>query len=92
MTKKVAISSDLNVVEKYMKKLNNVDGSDIMSPRLPQSKSYLKILSISYFIEDSNLSDIIERIIKIFYIFDDIILASQPHIIKAFLKFSIAVV
>ena len=92
MTKKVAISSNLNVVEKYMKELNNVDASNIMSSRLSQSKSYLKILGILYFIEDTNLSDIIKRIIKIFYIFDDIILASQPHIIKASLKFNIAVV
>ena len=88
----MAISSNLNVVEKYMKELNNVDASNIMSSRLSQSKSYLKILGILYFIEDTNLSDIIKRIIKIFYIFDDIILASQPHIIKASLKFNIAVV
>jgi len=40
--------------------------------------SYLKILDIPYFIEDTNLpitSDIVERVIKTSYIFDDIILA-----------------
>jgi len=88
----VAISSDLNIVEKYMKELNDVNTSDIMSPKLSQSKSYLKILGILYFIEDTNLSNIIKRIIKTFYIFDGIILAFQPCIIKASLKLNIAVV
>ena len=35
MTKKVVISLDLNVVGKYMKELNDVDTSDIISSRLP---------------------------------------------------------
>ena len=60
---KVAASSDLNIVEKYIKELNDVDSSDIMSPRLPQSKFYLKILGISYLVDDTNIPvtpDIIE--------------------------------
>ena len=55
-TNKVAVSSVLNMVEKYIKDLNNVDSSNTMSPRLLQSKSYLKILGILYFVEDTNLS------------------------------------
>jgi len=65
-TYKVAASSDLNIMEKYMKDLNNVDSNEIMSPRLLQSKSYLKILGISYFVKYTNLSimpDIIKRVI-----------------------------
>ena len=49
-----------------------------MSPRLPQSKLYLKILNILYFVENNNLSltsDIIERIIETSHIFSDIVLA-----------------
>jgi len=60
------VPSILNIVEKYIKDLNNVDLSNIMSLRLPQSKSYLKILGILYFVEDTNLpiiSNIIEWII-----------------------------
>jgi len=49
-TNKVAASSDLNTVEKYIKDLNDVDLSNIISLRLPQSKYYLKILGISYFV------------------------------------------
>jgi len=62
-TYKVATSLDLNIVEKYIKKLNNVDLSNIISLRLLQLKSYLKILSIYYFADDTNLPitlDIIE--------------------------------
>jgi len=62
-TNKIAVSSDLNIMEKYIKKLNNVDLSNIMSPRLPQSKFYLKILGISYLVDDINIlvtPDIIE--------------------------------
>jgi len=66
-----------------MKKLNNVNTSNVMSPRLPQLKLYLKILGIPYFVEDTNLlinlfitSDIIERVIKTSHIFDDTVLVS----------------
>ena len=67
------------MVKKYIKELNNVDTSNVMSDRLSQLKSYLKILGIPYFVKDTNLfiiSDIIGRIIKTSYIFDDIVLAS----------------
>ena len=60
-----------------------------------QSKLYLKILGILYFIKDTNLSvtpDIIESIIKSTYIFNDIILASCSWVIKASPKFNMAVV
>ena len=46
-------------------------------------------LDISYFIEDTNLSitsEIIERVIKTTYIFNDIILVSHLHINKISLK------
>jgi len=50
-----------------------------MSPRLPQSKSYLKILGISYFVKDTNLSislDIVKSVIKDTYICDNTVLTS----------------
>ena len=65
-----------------------------MSPRLPQSKSYLKILGILYFVEDTNLpitSDIIESVIKSTHILNDIILASCPWVIKMFSKSDIVI-
>lgn len=69
----------LNVMEKYIKGLNNVDSNDIMSPRLSQSKFYLKILDILYFVENTNLSiipNIIERVIQSNHIFNDLVLVS----------------
>jgi len=62
-TNKIASTFDINIVKKYIKKLKYINSNNIMSPRLPQSKLYLKILGISYFIENTNLfimSDIIE--------------------------------
>ena len=78
-----------------MKDLNEVNSNNIMSPRLLQSKSYLKILDIPYFVKDTNLSissDIIESIIKSTHIFNDIVLASQPCVIKAFPKSNMIVI
>ena len=92
---KIATLLDLKVVEKYMKELNNIDTSNVISLRLSQSKLYLKILDILYLIENTNLSitvNIIEKIIQISYIFNNTVLASHPHIIKALPKFDRAVI
>ena len=62
---------------------------------LPQSKSYLKIIGISYIMEDSKIpinSSIVKSIFKSIYIFNDIYLASKLYIIKALLKSNIVVV
>jgi len=80
-TNKITVFSDLNIVEKYMKELNDINLNDIISLRLSQFKSYLKILDILYFLDDTNfliMPDIIEKVIKSTYIFDDIVLASYP--------------
>ena len=53
----VAASSDLNMVKKYIKHLNNINSNNIISLRLPQLKFYLKILDILYFVEDTNCQD-----------------------------------
>jgi len=66
-----------------------------MSLRLPQSKSYLKILDIPYLINDTNLSvmpDIIEWVIKTTHLFKDTVLAFHLCIIKALPKSDITIV
>jgi len=50
-TNKVAISSNLNIIKKYLKDSNNIEYEEGMSPKLLQSKSYFKIHSILYFVE-----------------------------------------
>ena len=94
-TNKVALTLDINTIEKYMNNLNDIDSNKVMSPRLPQSKSYLKILNIFYLIEDTNLSvsaDIIKIVIKNTHILDDTILISRLWIIKASSKLDIVVI
>jgi len=95
ITNKVAVTSDLNIIKKYIKNFNDINSSNIMSLRLLQSKYYLKILSISYFVKDTNLfisSNIIESVIKINYIFNNIVLTLQPCIIKTSPRSDIAVI
>ena len=95
MTNKIAITLDLNIIEKYMKELDDVDTINVISPRLLQSKFYLKILDISYFVKDTNLPitlDIIESVIKSTYILNDIFLTSYPQVIKASPKSNMAVI
>ena len=76
---KVASTSYLNTIENYIKNIDVVDSNNVMSPRLPQSKSYLKILDIPYLIEDTNIlitADVVKRILQSTHIFNDIALVS----------------
>ena len=68
-----------------MKNINNIKVKQVESPRLPQSKSFLKIIGIPYLIEDTYVpitANIVEKIIKDNYIFNNIVLASRPRVIK----------
>ena len=88
-TNNVASPSDLQVIEKYVKSFLYVEAKHIDSPRLPQSKLYLKIISIPYLSKQSNShisSDNVEKILKNNHIFNNIVLVSKPRIIKVFPK------
>lgn len=64
-TNKVTSMLDFNTIKKYIKNINIINSNNIMVPRLPQSKSYLKILDILYIIKDTNISifsDVIKKI------------------------------
>ena len=85
----------LNIIEKYMKEFNNVNIINAISPRVLQSKSYLKILDISYFVKNTNLSiilDIIKSVIKSTYILNDIVLTSYSQVIKISSKSNIVII
>ena len=91
----VAANSNLNTIENYIKNVNIVESDNIMSLGLPQSKSYLKILGIPYYIENTNLlitTDIIERVLQTTHIFNNTILTSYLHIIKTSPKSNIAII
>ena len=85
MTNKVAFFLDLQTIKNYIKNINHINADRVKVPRLPQSKSYLKIIGIFYLQENlitSITSSVVEGIIKNNHIFDNIILASKPYIIK----------
>ena len=94
-TNRVVAELNMKVVKKYMKNLNDVDLTEVLNSRLSQSKSYLRILEISYFIKDTNLpilSDIINSVIKSTHIFDNIVLSLCSQVIKVSPKSDIIVV
>lgn len=89
----MASSSDLQIIENYINNIENITLENI--PRLPQSKSYLKIIRVSYFINNTNISislEFIESVIKSNHIFNNLSLASKPRVIKAFSKSDMAVI
>jgi len=84
----------MKIMENYIKESTDINVNDISSPRLSQSKSYLKILGIPY--NTNSRSSItytqIEEVIKRVHLFNDIMLASSFHIIKASPKSDMAVI
>ena len=81
VTNNIALPSDLQTIENIVKNVKNVNSEDIKSPRLLQSKSYLKIIDISFFIKNTNIPimlDYVKEIIKSNYIFNNLSLASKP--------------
>ena len=94
-TNNVASPSDLQEIEKCIKNSLTIDTEQIFFPRLPQSKSYLKIVGIPFISKCSNtriLSNKVENILKVNYIFDNIVLASKPRIIKVSSKSDITII
>ena len=94
-TNKIASALDLQTIEKYIKSSQCIEMDHVKSPRLPQLKSYLKIIGIPYLLEQTNAqvtSEDIEKILKNIHIFNNVILASKPRIIKVFPKSDMAIV
>ena len=95
MTNKVTSSLDLSTIERYIKNIDIIDSEDIIASKLSQSKSYLKILGIPYLIKDTNVpitSDVVKRVIKTIYIFNNVTLTSKPRVIKALPKSNMMVI
>ena len=84
VTNKVSLNSDLLIIEKYVKNLENIDSTQAKTSWLLQSKFYLMIIGIPYYSHGScnsqeclSSSDV-EDIIKQNQIFDNVTLASKP--------------
>ena len=66
-------------MEKYVKNSNQINVDKVETPHLLQSKSYLKIISLPYLMENMNISitlDVVEKILKSNHIFNNILIAS----------------
>ena len=71
-----------------------IEADQIDSPRLQQSILYLKIVGIPYLTEQSNThlsSENIEKILKSNHIFNNIVLALKPRVIKVFPKLDMSI-
>jgi len=86
VTNKVSLFLDLLMIENYVKNSENIDSPQVDTPRLPQSKFYLKIIGIPYYphgnMQDHLLSQDVGLVIKQNQIFNNITLASKPRVIK----------
>jgi len=94
-TNKVASTLDLQTIKKYVKNSYSIDMDNVESLKLPQSKSFLKIIGISYISKSTNfhiMSDEIEYIIKANHIFNNIVLASKPRVIKMLPKSDMSII
>jgi len=82
-------------MERYVKNIENIRSDNVQVLRLSQSKSYLKIIRIPYFMEGTNTSirsDNIKVIIKANHIFNDLSLIVKPRVIKTSPRSDIAVI
>jgi len=94
-TNNVVSSSDLQKIEKYVKNLLFSDTDKMSLARLPQSESYLKIVSIPFISKKTNsyiASDKIEDVLKNNHIFNNITLASKPRVINVSPKSDMAII
>ena len=95
VTNKVTSSLDLQTIEKYIKNTNLIDIAKVDIPCLSQLKSYLKIIGISYLLENTNTpisANIVKSIIKGNHIFNNIIVILKLCIIKVLLKLDMAII
>ena len=96
ITNKVGRQLDLSIIDNYIKNLNDVNVLQVENSRLPMSKSYLKIIRIPFFPHsnstDKLTSSDVESILKQNHIFDNILLASKPRVIKVSPKSDMAIV
>jgi len=84
------------IINNYVKSLNDINSLQVDEPRLPKSKSYLKIIGIPFFPHANSqgrltLNDI-ETILKQNHIFDNISLASKPRVIKVSPKSDMSII
>jgi len=94
-TNNISLGSDLQEIEKYIKNSLSSNADKVLLARLPQSKLYLKIVGIPFISKKTNShisSDKIEDVLKNNHLFNNIVLASRPCIIKVSSKSNMAII
>ena len=95
VTNKVASPLDLQTIKSYVKNVNQIEADEVKVPCLPQSKLYLKMIDISYLVENTNIPisvDVVELIIKNNHIFNNIMKVFRPCILKMSPKSNMAII
>ena len=95
VTSKIALELKLQTIKNYIKNTNQIEAKKVDVSWLFQFKLYLKIIGIPYLREDTNTPitlDVVEDIIRKNHIFNNVTLASRPHIIKVSPKSDMAIV
>jgi len=94
ITNKVPNPSNLSIIGNYFKSVEGINSNDIPSPRLLQSKSYLKIMGLPYLRSDGNkiTSKNVTDFMKHIDLFENVSLATKPRIIKASPKSDMAII
>ena len=86
-------ATELSRIKDFLKKIDNIDPVSIEVPCLPKSKSYMKIVGLSYNSELGVITpNFIEGVLKETHLFNNVTLASKPCVIKASPKSDKAVV
>jgi len=93
-TNNILNTSDLNTIERYLKSINGAGNDKVLTPWLPQSKSYLKITGIPYIQPNGNklTGDDITTTMKQLELFEPVNLAAKPRVIKASPKSNMAII
>ena len=78
-TNKITGALDLQTIERYVKNMNDIKANQVEASRLPQSKLFLKIISIPYILEATYIADMMEKFIKDNHIFNNMVLVLRPR-------------
>ena len=96
VTNKISQQSDMAIINNYVKSLNDINSLQVDKPRLPKSKSYLKIIGILFFSHANSQERLtpndIKTILKQNHIFNNISLTSKPRVIKVSPKSDMSIV
>ena len=85
-TNSVAFAAELEVIKQWLKKTAGLGEITEVEPRLPQSKSFLKVLGIPYWDSKSSLPITPAQVAEALSsspLFEGVTLASMPCIMKA---------